>query len=97
MCPVGSPLSYVDPSTPPVAQGVLSLHHDTFLCFQLGVAIDPIHSRLAVASNFQGRPLPSLQYIKNQWWQAPGFSLMAWVLWVRLFSPQLVSIRASYE
>ena len=60
-----------DPSTPPVAQGALSLLHSPFSRFQLGVAIDPVHNRFAVASDFQGRPLPSLQYIKHKEEQIP--------------------------
>ena len=52
--PVGSLLSKADPSTPPFPKQIVGSRHGTYPRFQLGMAVDPIHNRFAVALLISG-------------------------------------------
>ena len=76
------------PLGPPVSQEVLSLLHGTFSRFQLGVAIDAVHNRFAVASDFQGRLCPASGISSTR--RQPLVSLSAfWSRWVRFLLHRL--------
>ena len=69
--PFGSTLSSVDPSAPPVSQEILGLCHGAHSRFQLGMSLDPVNNRFAVALDLQGPPLPSHRCMKFKRRQVP--------------------------
>ena len=46
-------------AVPPFSQKILSIRHSAFPCFELGMAVDPVHNRFAVPLDLLGQFLSS--------------------------------------